>query len=71
MHAFTAKDGIFFTMKELHYYHYINQKHLRRQTSVFILVHLVKVNPMVVIALTSNSSGKVKQECLPSTRISH
>lgn len=58
-------------MKKLHYNHYINQKLFQRQMSVFILVHPVKVNPMVVIALTSNHQGKVKQECLLSTRISH
>lgn len=49
------KMAWFFAMKGLHYNHCINQKLLQRQTSVFISVHLVKVNPMVVIALTSNS----------------
>lgn len=55
MYAFTAKDSIFFTVKEVHYNHCINQKLLWRQTSVFILVHLVKENPIVFITLTSNS----------------
>lgn len=71
MYTFTAKAGIYFMMKKLSYTHYINQKFFQTQMSVFILVHTVKANPMVVIALTSNHQGKVKQECLLSTRISH
>lgn len=71
MYTFAAKAGIYFTMKKLSDTHYINQKLFQTQMSVFILVHTVKVNPMVVIALTSNHQGKVKQEHLLSTRISH
>lgn len=71
MYTFTAKVGIFFTMKKSSYTHYINQKLFQRQMSVFILVQTAKVNPMVVLTLTSNHQGKVKQECLLSTRISH
>lgn len=71
MYTLTAKAGIFFTMKKLHYNHYIHQKLFQRQMSVFILVYPDKVNPVVVIALTSNSQGMVKQECLLSTRVSH